>query len=126
MKNVLAAVVAIAVVAGINADDKIDAGKIVGKWEVQKSGGDVPKGTVVEFTKDGKLTVTIVFNDKSLDISGTYKVDGKKLSVKIKGPDGKEEEDTDEIVSLSDDKLVIKGKDGKESEMTKVKAKDKK
>ena len=42
-------------------DDKKDdnAKKIVGKWEVTKSGSDLPVGSTVDFAKDGKLTAVI-------------------------------------------------------------------
>lgn len=102
---------------------KIDAAKLVGKWEMVKGPDELPKGTTVEMTKDGKLIVVIDIDGKKLDISGTYKVEGDKFSHKIKGPDGGEHEDTDTITTLTDDKLVLVDKDKKESEWKKVKAK---
>ncbi len=128
MKRLLAVCVAALVVGSVSADDKkeekkIDAAKLVGKWEITKTQGDVPKGTIVEMTKDGKLKVTAEFNGKKLELEGSYSVDGEKLKTKIKGPDGSEVEDTDTIKSVTDDKLVISDKDGKESELTKMKEK---
>jgi uncharacterized protein (TIGR03066 family) len=125
MKRVLAAVAfAIAFVSGASADDKkVDPAKLVGKWELTKSeSGNAPKGAIVEFMKDNKLTITVDFNGKSLTLNGTYKVDGDKLTVTIKPPDGgKEDSDTDTIKSLTDDKIVLIDKDKKETELTKKK-----
>ena len=125
MKRVLAAVaVAIVFVAGASADDKkIDPAKLVGKWELTKSeSGNAPKGALIEFMKDNKMTITVDFNGKSLTLNGTYKVDGDKLTVTIKPPDGgKEDSDTDTIKSLTDDKIVLIDKEKKETELTKKK-----
>ena len=66
------------------------------------------------FDKDGKIKVTVDFNGKKIEIDGTYKVDGDKLNVTIKGADGTETMDMDTIKSLDDKKLVIidKGREG--------------
>src|SRR4029077_17435782 len=46
--------------AGARAEEKIDHAKlIVGKWEVSKADeGTVPPGSIIEFTKDGKLKLS--------------------------------------------------------------------
>jgi len=129
MKNFMAAFAVVVCLGAAIAQDKkedakkdapkVDAAKLVGTWEITKSPGDLPKGSMVTFEKDGKLKVSIDFNGKKLDIEGTYKVDGDKLNVTVKGPDGKEETDTDTIKSLDDKKLVIVDKDGKEAELEK-------
>jgi uncharacterized protein (TIGR03066 family) len=122
MKQVVVAV-AVVVVLGAGAaaaprkEAKTDPPKIVGAWEVVKSHSDIPKGTAVTFDKDGRLKVSIDFNGKKIDVEGTYKVEGDKLVVTVKGPDGKDETDTDTIKSLDDKKLVIIDKDGKEAEL---------
>ena len=105
-------------------EKKIDGGKLVGKWEVTKAPEDsVPKGAVIEFTKDGKVKVALEYNAKKFNMEGTYKVDGEKLQTKIKDPSGTEIDDTDTIKTLTDDKVVLVGKEGKEVELTKVKDK---
>ena len=62
-------------------DEKIDAKKLVGKWE-REPGKEKDKGfgkIVVEYTADGKITATI--GDKGdFKIEGTYKVDGNKIT----------------------------------------------
>jgi uncharacterized protein (TIGR03066 family) len=125
MKGILAAFAAAIVFVGVvSADDKkIDATKLVGKWELTKSTDEnAPKGAIVEFTKDNKVSITIDFNGKSIELNGTYKVDGDKLTVKITPPGGgKEDEDTDTIKSLTDDMIVLVDKNKKETELKKKK-----
>jgi uncharacterized protein (TIGR03066 family) len=81
--------------------------KIVGVWELVK-GSDLPPGTSFEFMKDGKMKVSIKDGDKTTEMNGTYKVEGDKLTNAGKGPDGKEQKETDTIVKLTDTELVIK------------------
>jgi uncharacterized protein (TIGR03066 family) len=78
--TVLGSVVVFASAAWVRADD---AEKLIGKWEVTKSGGDTPVGAVVEFTKDGKMTADVPVDDKRVKLAGTYKLDGKKLKVNL-------------------------------------------
>lgn len=116
MKTFLAAALGLAVFALVGrADDKKadDTPKLLGKWEVTKTTGDTPVGTIVEFAKDGKMTATVNIDGKDVSIDGTYKLDGKKLAVKLtlgeqkieqdltvtfKGDDGLELEDSDKKV----------------------------
>ena len=86
-------------------EKKSNAEKIVGTWEVTK-GETVPDGSTVEFTKDGKLKMSIKLGDKTETIEGTYKVDGDNLKVTLKGPGGKNQEETMKIKSLTDKEFV--------------------
>jgi len=95
-------------------DDNIK--KIVGKWEVVKSGGDLPAGTTIEFTADAKLIATIKVDTETATIKGTYKIDKERLVVTVTVGDMKIEE-TATITELTDAKLVIKDKDGKVDEL---------
>jgi uncharacterized protein (TIGR03066 family) len=129
MKGILAALAVAIVFAGAaraedkKDDKKFDAAKLVGKWELTKSTDEgAPKGAIVEFTKDNKLTITIDFNGKKIELAGTYKLEKDQLTVTIKPPDGgKEDSDTDTIKELSDTKVVLLDKKGKETELTKKK-----
>jgi len=123
MKGILAAAAAALLFVGAtSAADKVDAGKLVGKWELTKSSDEsAPKGAMVEFTKDNKVTITFDANGKEVKLEGTYKVDGEKLTVKLALPGGKDNEDTDTIKMLTDEKLVLIDKDKKENEFTKKK-----
>ena len=128
MKLILAAATAVvlALAFGVTAeekkdDKKIDAAKLVGKWEITKAAeGGAPKGTLLEFTKDGKLTGSIDMDGTKVDIKGTYKIDGDKLKVDVEvGSDKHENEMT--IKSLTADKAVLEDKEGREHELTKKK-----
>lgn len=125
MKSLVALCVSALLFAGSSFADekKIDDKKIVGKWELTKSSDEgAPKGAIVEFTKDGKLTITIDFNGKKIELGGKYTVKGDKLTVTVVGPDGGEgKEQTDSIKELTDDKLVIEDSKKKETEFKKKK-----
>jgi uncharacterized protein (TIGR03066 family) len=118
MALALAAIFMVGLIA-IHADDKNDdsKGKIVGIWEPTK--GDAPKGSTLEFTKDGKLKIVLDADGKKLTIEGTYEIDGKALKTNLKGPDGKERKETMTIEELSDNKLVTKDEKGKTDEFKK-------
>ncbi len=122
MKGILAAVAAALVFVGTSsAADKVDAAKLVGKWELAKSSDEsAPKGATVEFTKDNKVTIEFKLNDKDVKLEGTYKVEGDKLTVKL-SLNGKENEDSDTIKELTDDKLLLVDKMNKENEFKKKK-----
>jgi len=102
---------------------KSNADKIVGKWEVSKTGDaqGAPVGAVVDFQKDGKLGMTMKILDKEMTMNGTYKVDGDKLTITMKGLDGKEQSETNTIKSLDDTTMVLIEKDKKETEFKKKK-----
>jgi uncharacterized protein (TIGR03066 family) len=126
MRAVLGCTLTLVFCCGLFAEDKkdatIDAKKLVGKWEPKER----PKGVsvVVEFTKDGKMTVNSTADDgtKLVDESA-YKVEGNKLIMTMKVKD-KEETRTTTITKLTDTELV--GKDEKGQERTLVRVKDKK
>lgn len=128
MKGLLAACAAAVVFVGAGLaqdkkdDKKIDPAKLVGKWEWTKAEDpEAPKGAIVEFTKDNKVTISGEHKGEKFELAGTYKVSGDKLTVKMSLPNGKDEEDTDTIISVSDDKLVLVDKDKKTNEFTKKK-----
>jgi uncharacterized protein (TIGR03066 family) len=114
MKSVFAGLLGVVLVvfAGTAQGQDDNAKKIVGAWEVTKSGGDLPAGTSIEFTKDGKLNAVIKADGMEVKLDGTYKVEKDKLTVKIKLGDQNIEE-TATIKKLTDDALEIEDKDKK-------------
>jgi uncharacterized protein (TIGR03066 family) len=82
-----------------------DKEKLIGKWEVVKS-DDAPLGSILEITKDGKLTFKVAGKDQMIE--GTYVVDGDKLLLTQKRPGGKERKDTFTITKLTDTDLWLK------------------
>jgi uncharacterized protein (TIGR03066 family) len=125
MKKLAALVLGVLVLAGsATAQDDNDK-KIVGKWEITKAGGGAPVGSVIEFTKDGKLGGSVKLNDKELKLEGTYKVTKDKLELKIK-VDGMDHDETLTIKKLTDEVMELKDKDDKIDELKKVKDKKEK
>jgi uncharacterized protein (TIGR03066 family) len=101
------------------ADEKIDAKKLVGKWEMT---GEKKKAKVtVEFTADGKMHVAVSFgDDKELKIEGTYKVEGNKIHQTVKIMD-KEEMRTVTVTKLTDDELEGENDKGEKATFKKIK-----
>jgi len=97
--------------------------KIVAVWEVVK--GDTPKGSTVEFTKDGKIKVNIEADGKKISVDGSYELDGDSIKTTLKGPDGKEHKETLKIKKLTDKELTTEDEKGKTDEFKKKAAKDK-
>lgn len=115
MKTLSAAVLGV-VVLGLastaNGAQDDFAKKIVGSWTIDKSSGDLPPGTTIEFTKDGKLAASLKVENQELKIDGTYKIEKDKITVKLKVGDQTVEE-TATITKLTDEVLEIKDKDNK-------------
>src|SRR4051812_351326 len=87
---------------GLSAEDKgekIDAKKLVGKWEPKEK--EEGKSAVIEFTKDGKVSVTISAKGKEFALDGTYKVDGNKVTTTMNF-NGKERTETHTVSKLTD------------------------
>jgi uncharacterized protein (TIGR03066 family) len=109
-------VMACLLIVGAQADEtkeKIDNTKmLIGKWEVTKATGDAAltaAGVVIEFTKDGNMTVTL--NDaKRTQQKATYKVEADNILVNmiIDGKDQKLGAIT--IKKLSDRDLILEQK----------------
>src|SRR5262245_9145317 len=100
--------------------DKIDAKKLIGKWEP----ADAKESLTVEFTDKGKLILSVDANGKALTIEGTYKLDGNKLEM-VMSFGGKEQKETITLSKLTDDELVGKDYKGKEETIKKKEKSDK-
>jgi uncharacterized protein (TIGR03066 family) len=91
--------------------------KIVAIWVVTKS-ADAPPGALVEFTKDGKINITVKANDKEMKVEGSYTVEEDKINTAVKqGP--KEQKETLKIKKLTDTELVTEDEKGKTDEYKK-------
>jgi uncharacterized protein (TIGR03066 family) len=68
---------------GIRADEKDYPRLIVGKWEAVKSvsKNDLPAGPVVEFTKDGRVKVTVKEDGREEAHAADHKLEGSKLTL---------------------------------------------
>lgn len=117
MRAIMGCVLGVLLVASVGlADDKIDGKKLVGKWQPAEKKDNV----TIEFGKDNKLTIQVEIGGKSEKMEGTYKLDGNKLSVKLKFMD---QDQTDEVTvnKLTDEELETTDKNGKKESLKKVK-----
>ena len=93
-------------------EDKIDAKLLLGKWEPEKKPDNADK-VVVEYKKEGKLTVEVEAQGMKLNFEGTYKLDGDKLEVKIDF-NGNEQVQNRKITKLTKDEMVTNDDEKKE------------
>ena len=93
-------------------------GKLVGVWESTKS-EDLPKGSTVEFTKDGKLILEVKAKE-TVKLEGKYAVEGNKVNITLV-IEGKEQKETLVVTKLTDTDLVTKDEKDKIDEFKKVK-----
>jgi uncharacterized protein (TIGR03066 family) len=83
--------------------------KLVGKWEVVKftgKKGGPPAQALVEFTKDGKIITSVKEKGEKVLMEGTYKVEGKRLTVTMKRGN-REETQQLKVVKVDDKELVV-------------------
>jgi len=117
----LAVVLVLAATAGAEdkKGEKIDGKKLVGKWAPK----GLPEGVkvLVEFTADGKASMSSEFGDKKDKTEGTYKLDGNKLTLTKKVGD-KDEAKMMTVTKLTDEEMVMKNdKEAKETTLVRVK-----
>ena len=113
------------VTSSVVADDKADAAKLkkqlVGKW----ANSDETKKGVLEFKKDGTLSVKVEVGDRKVEIGGKYEVkDAKKVEVEMSFM-GQTMKQTIEI-EIKKDVMTSKDKDGKVEKFKRVKEKKEK
>ncbi|MBA4067382.1 MAG: TIGR03066 family protein [Isosphaera sp.] len=104
-------------------DEKIDAKKLLGKWE-----GTIGKGgkMAVEYKDGGKVSAKVSFGEgKELDVEGTYKLDGNKLTQTME-IGGKEQVRTSTITKLTDTEMEAENEKGVKTTFKRVKAEKKK
>ena len=89
----------LAVAAAASAEEKIDAKKLLGKWERKDSKKET--AFIVEFAKDGRLIVT---SGKDFKTDGNYALDKDKLTIHLKIGEN-EVKDTLTITKLTDTEL---------------------
>jgi uncharacterized protein (TIGR03066 family) len=85
--------------------DPINKDKLVGVWEVTKS--ELPRGTLLEFTKEGKMSVSFKVDKELIKLDGTWSIEGARLKT-VMLIDNKASTDLLEVVKLTDTELVLK------------------
>ncbi len=121
MRLILSALLsALVVVPDLSADDKkdekIDAAKLVGKWEPSAKAGLKFK-VVIEYTKDGKFTLVNDASGKEEKREGTYKV------IVTMSQEGTENPITRTITKLTDTEFVTTDEKGLERTFVRIKDK---
>jgi uncharacterized protein (TIGR03066 family) len=102
-----------------SADEADHAKLLIGKWEVTKADeGTVPEGSIIEFTRDGKVKA-ITKKGESQEISeGSYKIEKDTLTVTMK-KDGEEKSHKVTISKINEKEMTVKHEDGKIVELKK-------
>jgi uncharacterized protein (TIGR03066 family) len=91
--------------------------KLLGRWEATK--GEIPPGSVLELTRDGKLKMTIKVEGKAMSDESTFVVQGEAIKTTHKeGP--REVTETLKIKTLTDKMLVTEDERGKTEEFKKL------
>ena len=85
--------------------------RLVGTWEVVKGKGLPPKATV-QFTKDGKMIVSLKDKEgKVHTMKATYTIEGKAFKMTMKRGD-EESTQTIKVTKVNDKELVTEGPKG--------------
>jgi uncharacterized protein (TIGR03066 family) len=108
----LAACLVVCLSAAPAADTK-NGERIVGTWEAVK--GAVQPGSTLEFTRDGRLKVTVTVGQRTIKADGTYRVEGDKLTITTR-QGGKDTTQHVRIKALADKKLVTQNERGEVDE----------
>ncbi len=117
MRTILGCVTVLVLASGatVFAQAKIDAKKIIGRWEpVPEKDKKAPigPGMVVEFTDKGAISMAIMDGGKDLRFEGKYTLAQDKLSIELKLGE-KEIKETLTIKSLNDMELITEDSKGK-------------
>ena len=116
MRTVLgcAAVLALACGASVAGQAKVDAKKLVGKWAPVPDKDKKEKGPAltIEFTADGKVSMTVGAPGAEHRAEGTYKLAGDKLAVLLRVGEA-EVKDTLTVKKLTDTELTTEDSKGK-------------
>jgi uncharacterized protein (TIGR03066 family) len=116
MKTLCAVVLGVCAIVFVNtarADDD-NAKKILGVWVLEKSGNDLPEGSTIEFTNDGKLKAILKDKSGDLNLTGIYKITRDKLAFKVTHVDSNtNHEETVTIKKLTDKVLEVADKDSR-------------
>lgn len=100
------------------------ADKVVGKWRITKSGGNEVNGTSVEFTKDGKMTISMGDGDEKQEFKGTYKVTKEGIDYTVMIGEMKKTEVL-KIKKLEEKNMTTEDPDGQVEEFERIEEKKK-
>lgn len=118
MKRILCIAVACLLLAPAFATaDDVKPEDLLGKWELTEDVAKLPKGSIFEFQKDGKLVIAAdIGGKKTFEFKYELKAKEKRLSFIIG-----DKTETTAIVTLNDKELVCQDKDGTSPKFKRVK-----
>lgn len=109
-------------------DKKTNAEKLLGKWELVKSGMDDAKDVkfIVEFAKDGVMSLALTPKEggETTKFKGKYKVNDDKIDYEMEQPGGETKKEILTIKKLTDAELVTVDPDDVKEEFKRVKEKN--
>jgi uncharacterized protein (TIGR03066 family) len=101
------------------------AEKVVGKWKLAKSRGTAPDQLhVVEFTKDGKMILTVGEGDDAVVFKGKYKVEKEAIDYELMFGEDKKAEAL-KIKKITDKAMTTEDPDGIVEEFERIEEKKK-
>ena len=116
MRTVLGCVAVVALACGVSVagQGKVDVKKLVGKWAPvpEKDKKDKPPAMTLEFTADGKVSITAGPPGAEQRADGTYTLTGDKLAVQLK-IDNADLKETLTIKKLTDTELTTEDSTGR-------------
>lgn len=90
--------------------------KLLGTWEVTTPKGSLPKGTLIQFAKDGKAKITIRDATNTAVVEVRYTVSGSTIRTTYKDDAGKETKESLKIKKIGEKELITTDKEGKDHE----------
>jgi uncharacterized protein (TIGR03066 family) len=90
---------------------------LIGKWELTEEAAGMPKGTIFDFQKGGKLVVTVEVNKEKRSVDFGYSLNKEVLKLTL--PD--KTTDTTEVKTLNKDELVCRDANGTTAKFKRVK-----
>ena len=125
-QRMLGVVALAAFVTAAPADDKAaPADQLAGTWKMSKPSKPLPPGLSVMLTieKDGSMLMTMAAGPNKDEAKGTWKLDGKKLSVTYTSGPPKGTTETMTVEKLTDTTFVTVDDKGMRDEFERVKEK---
>jgi uncharacterized protein (TIGR03066 family) len=102
---------------GMTAADDNLATKLLGKWELKQA--SAKSRILIEFVKDGKMSMTVEDSGKSKTAEGVYKLEGDKLTIALK-TGAKDDTQRLTVKKVTDAELVTVDEKGEEETLRRV------
>jgi uncharacterized protein (TIGR03066 family) len=91
--------------------------QILGMWSFTDEN---LKGSTIEFLKDGRVKVIIKQADSTINLRGSYEIEGGKLTITTLNPNNKKKmKRKSTIKSITAKEMILTGENGKDSKLVK-------